>query len=207
MKVAIVYQSPYGQTKKIAQQIKKNMVFESQFKDNVHLFEVTDAHTPVEIYGPIDIYIIGFPVYMGKFPKGLLKWVFKNHSLLQEKRLGFFMVSLNAADTRYQARKADDLLLRKLIQKTELVPDFITSFAGALHYTKYGFIKKLILKKISHAAGGPTDTKQNHELTDWKAVEEFSRVVQENDKGSPLYYKHQLSSLKTYNLESLTLPN
>lgn len=37
MKVAIVFQSPYGQTKKIAQQIKQNLVFESQFKDNVHL--------------------------------------------------------------------------------------------------------------------------------------------------------------------------
>lgn len=196
MKVAIVFQSPYGQTKKIAQQIKQNLVFESQFKDNVHLIEVDNIKSPFEVYGPIDIFIIGFPVYVGNFPKSLMKWVREHRDDLMKRRIGFFTVSLNAADARSGARLDDDRLLQKLIKETGLVPDFIAPFAGTLHYTKYGFIKKFILKQISKSAGGPTDTSKDHELTLWSDVKDFSDAIRENDTRSPFYFMHQLSPSK-----------
>lgn len=204
MKVAIVYQSPYGQTQKIAQQIKQNLVFESQFKDNVHLIEIDNPKSPSDVYGPIDMYIIGFPVYVGKFPKKLLKWVHDHSKELEDKRLGFFMVSLNAADSRDSARKTDQHLLKKLTQEAHIIPDFIASFAGALHYTKYGFIKKFILKKISQAACGPTDTSKNHELTDWNQVQEFSHDLRENNIHSPFFFTRKLSISRNYSIQNLT---
>lgn len=42
-----------------------------------------------------------------------------------------------------------------------------------IYATKYGFILRWMMKRISRSAGGPIDTKRNHVLTDWIEVQKF----------------------------------
>ena len=45
--------------------------------------------------------------------------------------------------------------------------------AGALPYSRYNFVIRLVMKRIARKAGGPTDTSHDYEFTDWLGVDRF----------------------------------
>ena len=47
--------------------------------------------------------------------------------------------------------------------------------AGALPYTKYGWLKRMMMKRIVAKAGGDTDTTRDYEYTDWIDLRNFAR--------------------------------
>lgn len=172
--VAIVTSTQYGQTTKIAERIRE--ILHSHGLD-AHLFSMQEngdlTSAPVDRF---DAVIIGAPVYAGGFPQVIRRWTFQNAGELNGIPCAFFSVSLNAADSREQARKEDLRLIDKFITDTGLRPKLTAPLIGALHYRKYGFLKRWLLKRISASAGGPTDTSRDHELTDWEAVKQFAEA-------------------------------
>ena len=46
--------------------------------------------------------------------------------------------------------------------------------AGALPYTRYNFLVRFVMRRISKAEGGDTDTSRDYEYTDWAAVDRFA---------------------------------
>ena len=75
-------------------------------------------------------------------------------------------------------------------QETGWTPAQIGLFGGALLYRKYGFLKRLMMKKIVSSKPGnlSTDTSRDHEYTDWDQVRRFAEdflqrlVAQDADK-------------------------
>src|SRR5262249_20724197 len=49
-------------------------------------------------------------------------------------------------------------------------PQRVKPVAGALLYTHYNFLTRLVMKRIAKHAGGSTDTSRDHEYTDWVAL-------------------------------------
>jgi menaquinone-dependent protoporphyrinogen oxidase len=45
--------------------------------------------------------------------------------------------------------------------------------AGAVPFTRYGWFKKWVMRRISAKAGGGTDTSRDYEYTDWNDVRAF----------------------------------
>jgi menaquinone-dependent protoporphyrinogen oxidase len=54
-------------------------------------------------------------------------------------------------------------------------PPLTASFAGALKYTQYSWLKRELMKHIAKKEGGATDTSQDHEYTDWNHVRDFAQ--------------------------------
>ena len=46
----------------------------------------------------------------------------------------------------------------------------VVCVAGRLAYTRYGRIKRFMMRHIAEKEGGPVDTSRDHELTDWAQV-------------------------------------
>ena len=44
-----------------------------------------------------------------------------------------------------------------------------------MRYTHYGWLKRLMMKRIVGKAGGSTDTTRDHEYTDWNDLRNFAR--------------------------------
>lgn len=175
--ILIVYNSRNGQTQKIARYISSRLV-SAGF--GVQLQSVDSNSTLITPDPSIDAVIVGAPVYVGKFPKPIVKWV-KNHlGFLSQKRTAFFTVSLNAADQRPEARKADRELLEKFTFDSGWRADYTASVAGALTYSHYGFFLKRLMRRISAKAKGPTDMSQDYELTDWSQVDSFLAAFTED---------------------------
>lgn len=93
---------------------------------------------------------------------------------MADKPTSFFQVSLSSAvdDEERQADAAG--YVESFLDETEWHPDRIALFGGALRYSKYGFLKRLLMKQIAKEATGDTDASRDYEYTDWAEVEAFA---------------------------------
>ena len=49
-------------------------------------------------------------------------------------------------------------------------------FAGALMYTEYNWLVRMVMKSIARHEGGSTDTSHDTEYTDWTEVDHFAEA-------------------------------
>ena len=66
-----------------------------------------------------------------------------------------------------------EAMIERFIVETGWYPTATKPVAGALTYTKYSFIMRLVMKRIARAARGSTDTRRDHVYTDWAALDRF----------------------------------
>ena len=173
-RVAIVVSSQYGQTLKIAECLRSVL---EEFDQCVRLFLVNSDRDMTAIrLEEFDAVVVGGPVYVGSLPSVIQKWTRQHSDVLNTMPVGFFTVSLYAADRRPEARNDDIRVIRDFLDHTGLRPVMTTSLIGAIHYRQYGLFEKWILRRVYRSIGGPTDTKRNHELTDWNTVKSFAHA-------------------------------
>jgi menaquinone-dependent protoporphyrinogen oxidase len=79
--------------------------------------------------------------------------------------------SLNE-DERAEARAFSGLHLKT----TGWNPDVSEVFAGALRYTEYNWLVRMVMKSIARREGGSTDTSHDTEYTDWAEVDRFAEA-------------------------------
>jgi hypothetical protein len=53
----------------------------------------------------------------------------------------------------------------------------VKEVAGALKYTRYGWLKRRVMRYIAGKAGGSTDTSRDHEYTDWEDLRVFAESL------------------------------
>lgn len=181
-RIALVISSQGGHTACIATRIGDRLAASGQ---ELRIFNVAlgDYPTAADLK-EFEAVIVGCPVYLGDFSPQLVDWTWELRAQLKLMPTALFTVSLNTADPRPKARQVDDKVLRNFIDETDLRPRFVASFAGALKYTQYGFFKRCVLQGISAAAGGPTDTTRDFDLTDWTAVLRFAEAFFKQDMRS-----------------------
>ncbi len=172
-RIAIVIATKHGQTIKIANRVKTSLL-DRGF--SVHLYQVkSDEDVSTMSVERFDAVIVGGPVYRGQLPSRLIQWTKTHLQTLNVKPTALFTVSLNAADTKPEARIEDMHQIGNALDRTGLKPRLTVSLIGALNFTQYGFLERWIMKRISASASGPTDTRVDHELTDWIAVDRFAQ--------------------------------
>jgi menaquinone-dependent protoporphyrinogen oxidase len=61
-------------------------------------------------------------------------------------------------------------------QQTGWDPAKVALFSGALRYTRYGFVKRRMMKKIAEEKPGSlaTDTSRDYIYTEWDEVERYT---------------------------------
>ena len=89
----------------------------------------------------------------------------------------FFSVSLSAASQHDEEVRAARAIAAAFPPAHGWRPSVIATIAGALAYTRYGFLKRWIMKRIARKEGAPTDTSRDYELTNWMKVEELARQL------------------------------
>lgn len=70
-------------------------------------------------------------------------------------------------------------VLERFFAETGWHPQRVQPVAGALLYTHYNFLIRLVMQHIAKHAGGSTDTSRDHEYTDWVALDQFVAAVAE----------------------------
>ncbi|MGD9750931.1 MAG: flavodoxin domain-containing protein [Acidimicrobiia bacterium] len=166
-RILIVYHSEEGQTAKIADRIATVL---TEGGADVQRAIADDAPSPDGFNGVI----VGDSIHLGRHSRSLRRWLTRHADTLDSLPIALFQVSLTSAHDDLEHAHEAHQLLQRLLDGTGLDPDIVGLFAGALAYTRYGWLKRRMMTRIAADQGDPTDTTTDHEFTDWQAVEDFA---------------------------------
>lgn len=169
-KVLIAYGTGEGQTAKVSDHIARVI------REHGHEARVEDAKGLAEKFSPegYDAVIVGASIHAGKHEAYVRDFVRKNREVLERVPSAFFSVSMTAREETEEARRHVEGYVEGFARKTRWQPEEIGVFAGAIPYTRYGFVKKRLIRFMAKRMEAGTDISRDFEYTDWEAVTHFA---------------------------------
>ena len=168
--VLVVFGTGEGQTAKVASRLDE--VLTERGRD-VRTENVEELPADLDL-ARFDAVLVGSSIHVGKPHAAIREFLTANREELNARPTGFFQLSLSSAVDDPTRRAEAAGYVDELLEETGWQPDRIGLFGGALRYSKYGFLKRLLLKQIAKDATGDTDTSQDYEYTDWQEVDAFA---------------------------------
>ena len=165
-KIALVYASRHGHVAAIAKRlasIAAIRVFDCA------VIDVKQART--NALDGCDAALIAGSVHFGRHAGALRRFVTRKLGWLSSIPTAFVSVSGSAAALEGRV-KAEDYI-DDFVRVTGWQPDLCLSIAGAVLFSKYGPITRLLMKFASRIAGRDTDTTRDYVYTNWSEVDLF----------------------------------
>jgi menaquinone-dependent protoporphyrinogen oxidase len=168
-RILILFGTTDGHTRKVANAVAEDL------KALGATAEIVDARKVPKTVRPdgYDAILVAASVHAGGFQGSVRRWVRRNAAELNSKHTGFLPVCLGVLEKRPQAHSDLERIRDRFLKQTSWHPETTHFVAGALPYTRYGFFKKWVMKRISAKAGGGTDTSRDYEYTDWAELNRF----------------------------------
>lgn len=168
--VLIIYGTTEGQTAKIARRIGYELEARGILADTL---DARYAPAALTLAG-YDGVIVGASMHVGGFQHSIRTFVRKHHADLERLPNAFFSVSLTAAYPQPEQHARLESHIAHFFEETHWRPNRVASFAGALAYTRYDFVKRHLMQGIARQVGAPVDPTHDVECTNWGDVERFS---------------------------------
>lgn len=168
--VLIVYATRYGQTGRIAARMAERL------REAGHEVELSPAAL-ARVPQAGELVIVGAPVYAGRYPRTLRAWLRRVRDALGPGRGVFFNVSGSACSGDPRGREQALAHALHFLAELRWEPARVEAFAGAIPYTRYGWLTRWMMRRIIGRAGGDTDASRDYEYTDWAAVDRFAREL------------------------------
>ncbi|SER87591.1 flavodoxin domain-containing protein [Natrinema salaciae] len=172
--VLVLYGTGEGQTRDVAARITETL---DDRGHDVTAIDADDRPATVDLDG-FDAVLVGASIHAGTHQSSVLEFVRSNRAALGAMPTAFFQVSLSSATEDGRAQAAG--YFEAFVDETEWHPDRVGFFGGALRYSEYGFLKRLLMKQIARRTLSDTpeaDASGDVEFTDWDEVEAFARDV------------------------------
>lgn len=174
----ILYATRQGQTRRIAEHIQ------AAIRDRGHTARLRNLR---EIREPFSLErydgaILAASVHIGRHEPELVHFVKRHREELDKVPTAFLSVSLSEAGAEDPSRSEADRAkatadvqrtIHAFLDRTGWRPRRVRAVAGALLYSKYNFFVRFVMKQVAKRSAMGTDTSQDHEFTDWTAVDRF----------------------------------
>lgn len=169
-RIALLYGTTEGQTATVSERMA------DVFRDAGHEPTLIHAeHLPAGFtLGAYDAAVIGASIHGGKHQRYVARFVRDHADALNAMPSAFYSVSLTAAEGTRESWETARGMLQEFLVETGWEPDATAVVPGALRYSRYGTLKRFVMKRIAKRAGGGTDTSRDYEYTDWDEVEGFA---------------------------------
>ncbi|SEP03550.1 menaquinone-dependent protoporphyrinogen oxidase [Halogranum amylolyticum] len=170
--VLVLYGTGEGQTAKIAERITTTI---SERGHEASALDVRNRPESFTLEG-YDAVVVGASIHVGKHQDEVRDFVTDNRNTLSGMPTAFFQVSLSSANEEKREEAAG--YVESFLTETGWDPDRIGQFGGALRFSEYGFLKRLMMKRI--AKDLLTEEREQDgdiEFTDWDAVDAFAADV------------------------------
>jgi menaquinone-dependent protoporphyrinogen oxidase len=176
--VAVLYATREGQTERIAKQVEAGL--RKRGVDAI-ASDLREARAAADL-GAYSAVVLAASVHAGRHEPEMIDFVKAQRALLQAMPNAFLSVTLSEAGAERKdataqehARFVADVgqMIDRFVADTGWRPARVVPVAGALRYTQYNFVVRLLMKRIARKAGGSTDTSRDHEYTDWIALDDF----------------------------------
>lgn len=168
MRLLIAYGTIEGQTRKIARAISATAQEAGWRTDVFDMDDLADADPAAT-----DRIVVAAPVHAGEYPDEIGEWLKANAAKLNATPSAFVSVSLSAASSFEEEHKAIEKVAADFCAGCGWTPRAVHHAAGALRYTEYDFLKRLLMRYIAKKEGASTDVSKDQEFTDWPALARF----------------------------------
>lgn len=169
MNVLLVYGTSEGQTGKVARFVAERLRQRGHRVLTANAAESGFIPEP----GTFDAVLIAASVHAGRYQRSVVEFARGHAAALRAKPNAFLSISLSAAGTDPGDRAGLEQCIADFIRDTGWRPARIHHVAGALRYRAYGLITRWLMRRIAARRRGPTDTRHDHELTDWAELGQF----------------------------------
>jgi menaquinone-dependent protoporphyrinogen oxidase len=168
--ILIVYGTTDGHTRKIARVLAEDL------RAHRCTVDIVDAAGKLSRLSPesYDGVIIAASLHIGDYQRSVARWLRMHAPMLKTMPTAFVSVSLAVLEQDPAARQEVDRIMDRFFTRCGWRPKITKQVAGALLYTRYGWLKRLMMKRIVAKAGGDTDTTRDFEYTDWNDVRDFA---------------------------------
>ena len=174
-RILIVYGTTEGHTAKVAAAISETL------RRNGAEVDMRAADDPAPAPDGYDAVIVAASVHAGRYQRPVRRWARTHAEVLSHKPAAFVSVCLGVLQHDAKVQRDLQAIVEQFVASTGWRPSVVKFVAGALPYTKYGWIRRLVMKHIVAKAGGDTDTRRDYEYTDWNDLRHFA-----DDFGQPL---------------------
>ena len=177
MRILVAYATKQGQTRAIAEHVG------AALRARDMNAELIDVGHPYDLdLADYDAVVLAASVHMGEHEKEMIRFVRERRAALESLPTAFLSVSMsegaaedetNSPEKRAGATQRVQEQIEGFFRQTEWKPDRVQPVAGALMYTKYGFLIRFVMKMIAKRTGTATDTSRDHIYTDFAALDRF----------------------------------
>lgn len=169
-RILLLYHGVYGQTRKICERLQAELAALG------HPSEVVPLPGTATSPDTFDAIVIGASIRNGKHNPVVLDFVRRNRELLESRPSGFFSVNLVARKPAKNTPETNPYV-KAFIARSPWKPALRGVFGGNLHYQRYRWSDRHIIRFIMTLTGGPTDLTTNVEYTDWDEVRRFAARI------------------------------
>lgn len=168
-RILIVYGTTEGHTRKIAEHMGATL------REAGHDAVVTEAQDEGKgvHFAQYDGVVVAGSLHQGRHQRLLTEFVRSNAPILNLMPGAFVSSSLTAVIEDDKHWSEANRCIDEFLIETGWNPMARTPVAGALLYTQYDWLKRMLLRSISKKEGGDTDTTRDYEYTDWNRLDKF----------------------------------
>lgn len=179
-RVLIVFGTTDGQTAKICYFLASELMTVGAE------VELLEAGTRTADPAGYDAVVVAASVHAGGYQRPVIRWARENAGALAAKSASFISVCLGILENNPKTRLELDRILARFAERSGWWPARVKDVAGALKYTQYGWLKRMVMRYISGKAGGSTDTSRDHEYTDWDDLRMFATTLVPSSARQPV---------------------
>jgi menaquinone-dependent protoporphyrinogen oxidase len=177
-RVAVFFATREGHTKQIAERVAADL---RKLGFDVDLF---NARRPMPFsFSDYSGVVLAASVHRGSHEKEMAQFVKDHRPELERLTTAFLSITLSEAGAERQdaspavhEKFVDDVdrTLGKFFEDTNWMPTLVEPVAGALLYSRYNFLVRLVMRRIAKKVGAGTDTSHDYVYTDWVELDKFA---------------------------------
>lgn len=169
-RVLILYGTTDGQTAKVAGALGDALSRAGCVTDVIRAGGNPRAASPAAY----DAVVVAASVQAGRYQRPVRRWVREHHAALAALPTAFVSVCLGILEHKPDVDRHLQGIVDRFVAESGWTPGEVRMVAGALPYTRYGWLKKRLMRRIARRAGGDTDITRDYEYTDWDDLRKFA---------------------------------
>jgi menaquinone-dependent protoporphyrinogen oxidase len=167
-RVLILYGTTDGHTAKVASFVGGEL---RRLGATVAVHDAATSNPDPDGYDGV---VVAASVHRGGYQRQVVRWVRAHARALRERRAEFLSICLGVLQKDPKVLAELGAIKRRFAARTGWQPAYYQLVAGALSYTRYGWLKRKLMRRVARKVGGATDTSRDHEYTDWDDLRAFA---------------------------------
>ena len=183
--VLIFYGTTDGHTHKVARYVAQVLGREGIGVELVHAGTQAPSR-PVAAYDGV---IVAASVHISNYQQAVHRWVRENAAALRSRPTAFLSVCLAILEQDSEAQRDLNAIRDRFFDETGWRPTVFKAVAGAMPFTRYNWLKRVVMQRIGKKAlGTAPDTSRDYEYTDWEDLTRFARqfAIRVGKLGAPV---------------------